>query len=92
MAERTLLYLHGLASSPRGRKRDLLEKRLGPEGFRVAAGNHQPELVIYLMRVLLSFIPLVFVGAAMILLWRFPLSRARMHEVNAELEKRRGTI
>ena len=37
MAERTLLYLHGLASSPRGRKRDLLEKRLGPEGFRVAA-------------------------------------------------------
>ena len=61
-------------------------------GFRVAAGNHQPEHVIYLMRVLLSFIPLVFVGAAMILLWRFPLSRARMHEVNAELEKRRGTI
>ena len=37
MAERTLLYLHGLASSPKGRKRDLLEKRLGPEGFRVAA-------------------------------------------------------
>lgn len=37
MAERTLLYLHGLASSPKGRKRDLLEKRLGPEGFRVEA-------------------------------------------------------
>ena len=37
MADRTLLYLHGLASSPKGRKRDLLEKRLGPEGFRVVA-------------------------------------------------------
>ena len=37
MSERTLLYLHGLASSPKGRKRDLLEQRLGPEGFRVAA-------------------------------------------------------
>ena len=61
-------------------------------GFRVAAGNHQPEHVIYLMRVLLSFIPLVFVGTAMILLWRFPLNRARMREVNAELEKRRGSI
>ena len=61
-------------------------------GFRVAAGIHQPEHVIYLMRVLLSFIPLVFVGIAMILLWRFPLGRARMAEVNAELEKRRGTI
>ncbi|MEI6034229.1 MAG: MFS transporter [Verrucomicrobiae bacterium] len=61
-------------------------------GFRVAAGIHQPEHVIFLMRVLLSFIPLVFVGIAMILLWRFPLGRARMAEVNAELEKRRGTI
>jgi len=37
MGERTLLYLHGLASSPRGRKRDLLERRLGPEGFGAAA-------------------------------------------------------
>ncbi len=37
MGERSLLYLHGLASSPKGRKRDLLERRLGPEGFRVAA-------------------------------------------------------
>lgn len=37
MGERTLLYLHGLASSPEGRKRDLLERRLGPEGFEVAA-------------------------------------------------------
>ena len=45
-----------------------------------------------MMRVLLAFIPLVFVGGAMLILWRFPLSRARMHEVNAELEKRRGTI
>ena len=34
---KTLLYLHGLASSPRGRKRSLLEDRLGPAGFTVAA-------------------------------------------------------
>lgn len=32
-----LLYLHGLASSPRGRKRALLETRFGPEGVRVLA-------------------------------------------------------
>jgi uncharacterized protein len=32
-----LLYLHGLASSPKGRKRDLLEKRFGKEGFTVVA-------------------------------------------------------
>ena len=61
-------------------------------GFRVAAGIHQPEHVIYLMRVLLSFIPLVFVGIAMILLARFPLNRAKMAEVNAELVRRRGEV
>jgi pimeloyl-ACP methyl ester carboxylesterase len=33
----TLLYLHGLASSPRGRKRAILEERLGKDGFRVVA-------------------------------------------------------
>jgi predicted esterase YcpF (UPF0227 family) len=33
----TILYLHGLASSPKGRKRDLLEKRFGKEGFTVVA-------------------------------------------------------
>lgn len=33
----TLLYLHGLASSPKGRKRAILEQRLGPEGFTIVA-------------------------------------------------------
>lgn len=34
---RGLLYLHGLASSPNGRKREMLEKRLGAEGWKVVA-------------------------------------------------------
>ncbi len=33
----TLLYLHGLASSPKGRKRAILEERFAKDGFRVAA-------------------------------------------------------
>lgn len=33
----TLLYLHGLASSPKGRKRAILEDRFGPDGFEVVA-------------------------------------------------------
>ena len=32
-----ILYLHGLASSPKGRKRELLEKRFEKEGLTVAA-------------------------------------------------------
>ncbi len=33
----TLLYLHGLASSPKGRKKAILEQRFGPEGFTIVA-------------------------------------------------------
>lgn len=32
-----ILYLHGLASSPRGRKRAVLEDRFAPDGFEVVA-------------------------------------------------------
>lgn len=33
----TPLYLHGLASSPKGRKRAILEQRFGPDGIEVVA-------------------------------------------------------
>ncbi len=32
-----LLYLHGLASSPKGRKREMLERRFAAEGWKVVA-------------------------------------------------------
>ena len=34
---RSILYLHGLASSPRGRKRAVLEDRFAPDGFEIVA-------------------------------------------------------
>lgn len=61
-------------------------------GFRVSNGNNQPEHVINMMRILLATIPFVLVAISMLLLWRFPLNRARMAEVNAELVRRRGSI
>lgn len=61
-------------------------------GFRISNGNHQPEEVIIRMRILLATIPFVLVAISMLLLWRFPLNRKRMAEVNAELVGRRGTI
>ncbi len=61
-------------------------------GFDIANGNHQPMEVIDRMRILLATIPFVLVAISMLLLWRFPLSRARMAKVNAELVRRRGEI
>jgi pimeloyl-ACP methyl ester carboxylesterase len=57
IARKTLLYLHGLASSPKGRKRDVLQSRFGPEGFTVVS----PDLNVPSFR-RLSFVEMV--GAA----------------------------
>lgn len=61
-------------------------------GFRVSYGAQQPEEVITRMRILLAVIPFALVAASMVLLWRYPLSRARMAEVNAALVDRRGVV
>lgn len=47
----TLLYLHGLSSSPRGRKRAILEDRFGPDGFTLVA----PDLNVPSFRELAFF-------------------------------------
>jgi len=49
-----LVYLHGLASSPHGRKRVILEARLSPDGYAVEA----PDLNVPSFR-LLSFAAIV---------------------------------
>ena len=50
----SILYLHGLASSPRGRKRAVLEDRFSPDGFEVVA----PDLNVPSFR-RLSFLEMV---------------------------------
>ena len=61
-------------------------------GFRVAAKAHQPAEVILTMRILLAAIPATLVGLGILVLWFYPLNRAKMREVNAELETRRGKV
>jgi pimeloyl-ACP methyl ester carboxylesterase len=53
----TILYLHGLASSPRGRKRAVLEDRFGPDGIGVVA----PDLNVPTFREL-DFVEMVRVA------------------------------
>jgi predicted esterase YcpF (UPF0227 family) len=55
----TILYLHGLASSPRGRKRAVLEDRFGPDGIEVIA----PDLNVPSFRKL-SFVEMVAAARA----------------------------
>lgn len=54
-----ILYLHGLASSPRGRKRAVLEDRFHPDGFEVVA----PDLNVPSFRKL-DFLEMVIAAQA----------------------------
>jgi GPH family glycoside/pentoside/hexuronide:cation symporter len=65
---------------------------LAATGFdRDLGGNQAPEALLR-MRLCFSIIPAIASGLALILLKIYPLQEARMDEIRAELETRRGTV
>jgi len=52
----------------------------------------QNEHAIFMIRILLSSIPVIGLVLALIAILRFPLTEARMHEIRAQLEARRGRV
>ncbi len=58
-------------------------------GFNAKLGDQQPEEVLFLMRMLVAFLPAIFLGLAIFTLCRYPLTTARIDEIHEEL-KRRG--
>ncbi len=61
-------------------------------GFDVDMGVHQESGVFTIMRILLVCLPLCFMTIAFILLYKYPLTRARMMEIKAELKRRHERI
>lgn len=52
----------------------------------------QSEEAIWLIRVMLSGIPVLGLAIALVVILRFQLTEARMHEIRRALEARRGTV
>jgi GPH family glycoside/pentoside/hexuronide:cation symporter len=52
----------------------------------------QSEHAIFMIRILLSGIPVIGLVVALIAILRFPLTEARMREIRASLEARRGQV
>jgi glycoside/pentoside/hexuronide:cation symporter, GPH family len=52
----------------------------------------QGEQAIFLIRVLLSGIPVVGLLIALMFIWRYSLTEQRMHEIRLALESRRGAV
>lgn len=61
-------------------------------GYDAKLAVAQPPEVLFSIRMLLAFVPAVFIGLAIALAARFPLTTARMREIRAELEARRGRV
>lgn len=65
---------------------------LNATGFDVELGGAQSEQTIYMMRIFDAFIPTVCSGLAIWMVYLFPITEEKAHEIREELEKRRGAI
>lgn len=61
-------------------------------GFEIAQKAAQTPEAFRNMRLCFALLPTIVLTPALFLLWRYPLSQARMTEIRAELEARRGAI
>ena len=61
-------------------------------GFDSKLGGNQTEHTLFMVRFLLAAIPIAGLCVALAALYRFPLTQARMAEIRAQLEARRGTV
>lgn len=57
-------------------------------GFNAQALSQSPETILK-MRILFSFIPAIIMGLALLLLYRYPLTRERMAEIKELIEQRK---
>jgi len=58
-------------------------------GFEIAKGAAQDPGVFFNMRFMLSAIPVSLLCFALLLLYKYPLTSARIAEIKAELARRR---
>ena len=65
---------------------------LGWIGFNAKLAGQQTEHTLFMIRFLFAAIPIAGLCFAILALLRFPLTQARMAEIRAQLEARRGTV
>jgi GPH family glycoside/pentoside/hexuronide:cation symporter len=63
---------------------------LTASGFDASLGVHQPDEVIFRMRLYASWVPAVLLLGAIFVLIRYPLTREKMAEIKATLVQRRA--
>lgn len=59
-------------------------------GFDARAGGTQPPDVILNMRLLYALVPILFLGIAALLMWRYPITEAYVRGIRAEIDARKA--
>ena len=65
---------------------------LNATGFDVALGGAQSADTLFMMRVFDIAVPLIGSAIAIYLIWLYPITEQKAHEVRAALEARRGAV
>jgi GPH family glycoside/pentoside/hexuronide:cation symporter len=60
------------------------------DSAQLSAGVVQPESALLMLRWLMSFIPAAVAALAIIVVWFYPLTTKRIHEISSELKKVRA--
>lgn len=60
-------------------------------GYDAALENAQPEGVVQTLRLIYMLVPMVFVSTALVFVWRYPLSAARVADIRTLLDRRKQT-
>lgn len=63
---------------------------LTASGFDAGLGVHQPDDVVFRMRLMASWIPAFLMLGALVILFRYPLTRERMAEIKETLVRQRA--
>ena len=59
-------------------------------GYNTAAGAVQTETAILGLRILMSWVPAIVAGLAILVVWFYPLTKKKMEGVQVELAAKRG--
>lgn len=65
---------------------------LSATGFDAALGGNQTPNTIFMIRFLLAAVPIVGILLALVMIYYFPLTPAKMAEIREKLEARRGKV
>ena len=65
---------------------------LSATGFDAALGGNQTPHTIFMIRFLLAVVPIVGILLALVMIYYFPLTPAKMAEIRTKLEERRGKV